>query len=476
MLRLNHLHYAVLVAALSAEVLIPAGCDRESPAPIIAVETFQLESGQRIALKSSISAEASGLGADKPTSAIKPHFVKQIDWSEKGIWVKTDTHIHTTFSDGSNSVEDVVLKAKSFGCDVIAITDHSDRNLKAATPEYLEAIEASRRQHSEMIILAGVEWNIPPWGGDEHATVLVSPDVDELKTLSVFKSRFDDLGLMKHKAELAEEALRWLEANAEKKGGKPVVIYNHPSRKNDSSLEAVKNIIAWRKINDLVIGFEGAPGHQGNKSIGSYRYKVKTIDRWDPVVATVGDAWDTLLGKGIDVWGARADSDFHNNRPNDLNDFWPGQFSETWLYVPKRSPNAVLQAYRAGSFFGAHGHIARQVELTVEAEGLPRRAYPGEAIALPAGKSITVRVKCVVPAKDWRGRPNRVDTVELISINKDSASIIAKKSLSSDGIVQFDSMEVPKGGLVLRARGRRILSNAPHLLFCTNPIRIQTDN
>jgi hypothetical protein len=208
---------------------------------------------------------------DKPSRLVEPHFVKRIDWSEKGIWLKTDTHIHSTFSDGSYSVEDLVLKAKSFGCDVIAITDHADGNLKAATREYHEAIKASRSQHREMIILAGLEWNVPPWGGDEHVTVLVSPEVDEWKTLSEFKSRFDDLVLKEHKAELAEEGLRWLHANAVTNGVKPVVIYNHPSRKDHGSKEIVQDTLAWRKVNDLVIGFEGAPGHQGNKkSIGSY--------------------------------------------------------------------------------------------------------------------------------------------------------------------------------------------------------------
>src|SRR5205085_128756 len=120
--------------------------------------------------------------------------------------------------------------------------------------------------------------------------------------------------------------------------------YNHPSRQDASSMENVPDVLAWRKVNDLVIGFEGAPGHQGSKAIGSYHYKVKPIDRWDPVVATVGDAWDTLLGQGIDVWGAQAHSDFHNDSPSGLNDYWPGQFSETWLYAPDRSANAVLRA------------------------------------------------------------------------------------------------------------------------------------
>jgi hypothetical protein len=172
--------------------------------------------------------------------------------------------------------------------------------------------------------------------------------------------------------------------------------------------------------------------------------------------------------------GGRADSDFHNNSPTGLNDYWFGQFSETWLYVPERSANAVLQAYRAGSFFGIHGHIARQVELTVEAEGLPRRAYPGEVVALPAGKPITVCVNCIVPDQDWQGQPNRVDVVELIGISGNSASVLTKTSLSPEGVAQFDGLEVPQGGLALRARGRRLNVDGPDLLFYTNPIRIQT--
>ena len=35
-------------------------------------------------------------------------------------------------------------------------------------------------------------------------------------------------------------------------------------------------------------GFAGAPGHQGNKPIGSYTYKELPIDRWDPVAARIG--------------------------------------------------------------------------------------------------------------------------------------------------------------------------------------------
>src|SRR4051794_17970772 len=85
------------------------------------------------------------------------------------------------------------------------------------------------------------------------------------------------------------------------------------------------------------------------------RFKAQSVDRWDPAVARLGDAWDTLLAGGLDVWAAHAPSDFHNADPNDLNDYWPGQFSETWLYAPERTHAGALRALRAGTFFAAHG-------------------------------------------------------------------------------------------------------------------------
>ena len=85
-----------------------------------------------------------------------------------------------------------------------------------------------------------------------------------------------------------------------------------------------------------------APGHQAGVPLGAYSYKETPIDRWDPAAARVGDAWDTLLQKGIDVWAARAASDFHRTRSGSWGDYWPGQFSETWLYVPERTADGVL--------------------------------------------------------------------------------------------------------------------------------------
>jgi hypothetical protein len=413
----------------------------------------------------------SGCGT-KQTSPPQARFVKQVPWTGKGSWLKADTHVHTKFSDGSHTIEEVVDRALQFGCNVLAITDHADRNLKAATKEYHEAIHVERRRHPDLILLAGLEWNLPPWGGDEHATILIHPDLEEWSVLARFKDQFDDLDRKPHRAELADEALRWLDQHAVHGEVRPVVIYEHPSRRRDRSLDIVPILTHWRQINDVVIGFSGAPGHQRYKTIGAFRKKEKAIDRWDPAAARVGDAWDTLLAQGLDLWAADAPSDFHNENPNDLHDYWPGEFAEIWLYVPEKTAAGVLQSFHAGTFFAAHGHIVREVELTVEAAGLPRRAGVGEVIELPQGSTLSIQLRCTVPAMDWEGKANRLDEIEVIGIQRGSTRIVATLKPTKGGEVPPTTLEVPAGGIVIRARGRRNTTNGGNLMFYTNSIRI----
>jgi hypothetical protein len=316
-----------------------------------------------------------------------------------------------------------------------------------------------------MTIIAGGEWNIPPWGGDEHATVLLAPAVEA--KLTEFKRLFDDHRRQTHDAALAREALLWLAANANPPGAPAVVIYEHPSRANDRSADNAADLRAWRLVNDLVVGFAGAPGHQALRPRGDYK-REPTIDRWDPVVARTGDAWDTLLGEGLDVWGAYVASDFHTDKES--YDYWPCQFGATWLYAPQRDAAGVLQALRSGSFFGEHGGIVREVELNVSAPGLPRPAAAGEAIAVAAGSAVTVALKFHVPATGADGGPNRVDRVQFIGVDAKGAQVLFDGPAAA-GAPPPQAVLVPEGGLVIRARGYRE-SQGDRLAFYTNPVRI----
>jgi DNA polymerase (family 10) len=80
--------------------------------------------------------------------------------------IRGDLHMHTSWSDGRDSTETMVLAARQLGYEYIAITDHSQRawsSRKLALeeiPRQREEIEALRRRMSGIDILHGIEVDI----------------------------------------------------------------------------------------------------------------------------------------------------------------------------------------------------------------------------------------------------------------------------------------------------------------------------
>src|SRR5262249_19440963 len=148
---------------------------------------------------------------------------------------------------------------------------------------------------------------------------------EEANVLGRFKDRFDDQRRNNPPAESAETGL----ASLTPVGGQtvaPVVFINHPSRVPDSPSTARLTFETLKAAApSIVIGIEGAPGHQRMRALGAYPDGI-LIDRWDPLVAQVGGSWDVWLRHGFNVWAAIANSDFHN----DPGDFWPCEFASTW--------------------------------------------------------------------------------------------------------------------------------------------------
>lgn len=397
-------------------------------------------------------------------------FEISVPWALTGRTIAVDTHAHTRFSDGSLNLDELAALAADNGCDALAITDHTDHSVAAANDDYFAAVDAARLAHPALTFFAGVEWNVPPYDGREHVTVLLDPRL-ERSVLPAFKANFDGM----QDAVDPAAALRWLAEQASPARNEVALIYNHPSRKDEEADENRRDYLQWREINELFIGFEGGPGHQRGGTPGAYRASIRPVDRWDPVVADTGGTWDQLLDAGHDVWGAIASSDFHEDR----NDYAPCRFARTMVTVDSPDARGILRALRAGSFWAGHGRVLSNLWFIVAEPALPLPAAPGETIRLGAAAQPVFRIK-VERSPEHLTAPL---IVELIGngISGQPAQV-ARGELAPDTDT-FDWQ--PPQPLVAGADGRsayfraRVTALDPkrgRLVAYTNPIRIVVAN
>jgi DNA polymerase (family 10) len=80
--------------------------------------------------------------------------------------IRGDLHMHSTWSDGRDSIDEMVQAAQDLGYEYVAITDHSERAMAARTlnadevAQQRDEVEAVREQHPSIQILWGVEVDI----------------------------------------------------------------------------------------------------------------------------------------------------------------------------------------------------------------------------------------------------------------------------------------------------------------------------
>jgi hypothetical protein len=267
----------------------------------------------------------------------------------------------------------------------------------------------------------------------------------------------------------AEAGLEWL---AEKTGSrdKAVLIYNHPSRKDEDPDENLQDMLAWRDVNPLFIGFEGAPGHQKAAQTGSYKYQIKTQDRWDPVAAEIGGVWDRLLDRGHNIWAALAVSDFHN----DKLDYSPCEFSRTHVLPEDRSARGILAGLRAGTFWADHGHILDDLLFAIVVPDLSFPVTPGEVARLHNNPTIQISVLL----KRGVGARNSDLVIELIGNGRSGMpEVLSSDRLPpSENTINWNLSDLKPGAdrrsAYFRVRIRKPEQNAPDLMAYTNPIRL----
>jgi DNA polymerase (family 10) len=170
--------------------------------------------------------------------------------------IRGDLHMHSTWSDGRDSIQHMVLAAKQLGYEYVAITDHSERAyasrklLALEIPIQREEIDLLRSRISGIEILHGIEVDIMHNGSlDFSDSQLEEFDI-------VLASLHDDRG--DDRAQLTERYLRAMRH--------PLVnIITHPA--NRSPAFSAGYDLDYERLFDAAVQtgtameVDGAPGH-----------------------------------------------------------------------------------------------------------------------------------------------------------------------------------------------------------------------
>lgn len=425
-------------------------------------------------------------GASLPQA--RPYAPQGADEFDGFFYLSGDHHIHTRYSpDAKYAVQRQVAEANYHGLGWMVITDHggATHNKLSVDLTYPDIL-ASRDAFKNMLVFAGLEWNIP---GGEHGTVIVQPTAGEKDQIKQFEAAYDG-AIGPNTEEQALAGIRSLNGA----DPKPLFFANHPSRRGLDSPHEIRN---WNAAApDVACGFEGAPGHQaaglirdadgkfvayrgfyGNKpsdqSFAGYpTASYFTYGGFDWMTATLGGLWDSLLGDGRRWWiTANSDSHMYFNDLQDVDrqnyntvgyvteadryflrptygDFRPGEYSRTYVIADEPSYAAVMAALRAGRSFVVHGDLIDRLKMTASVAGRRDAQVPTQAgqnrVFLPLvtttssqttgiggtltakrGDAVTVEIMARVPARpNWNNQRPMVDHVDLIAgdINNPSQS------------------------------------------------------
>ncbi len=358
-------------------------------------------------------------------------------------WLAGDHHIHSRYSVGlDRSTEPPTpiisgpdgepypiamnaLMAKHHGLSWMVSTDHggpnhSKINLEKAYPELVH----SRNVVPEVIQFYGMELNPP---AADHASLIVPHSDHEHKMLFEIESGYDKAEVYprdpkRDTEEKMIEALTFM-------GGlspTPVVIANHPSRSAGGlGVYGQDRPDELRNWNDaapnVAVGMEGSPGHQANAinpdgsidptgARGGYRFH-PTMGGFDQMTARLGGFWDSMLGEGR-RWWVTANSDSHKNWREEGSDFWPGEYSKTYVFAEKTHDD-ILHGIRHGRIFVTTGDLISELHVTASSNGA--EASIGGTLGLAGRKDVTVTIRLRDPAgTNHRGENQQVARVDLI--------------------------------------------------------------
>jgi hypothetical protein len=360
-------------------------------------------------------------------------------------WLAGDHHVHSEFSadyepdptdptappvpvlgvDGRYPVLKNATMGRQFGLSWMVTTDHGGPNHSRLNHEQTyPALLAARRDVPEIVHFYGMEFDTP--GGD-HSSLIIPGTPAERETLRSIEFGFSEreawpLDPARDTEPKMIEALRFMRDIA----APPLVIANHPSRSaTDVGVYGQYRPAEFRDWNDtapmVAVGMEGAPGHQAGAlnsdgsldpegARGGYR-RSPTRGGYDQMTARLGGFWDSMLGEGR-RWWVTSTSDSHRHYSEGGSDFWPGEYSKTWVHA--RAEHAdILDGLRHGRVFVATGDLVSELDVTVTAGG--RSADIGGELHAPDGEPVVVTIRLRDPsAVNAAGQTPAVVRVDLI--------------------------------------------------------------
>ncbi len=336
-------------------------------------------------------------------------------------WLAGDHHIHSRYSVGwdretdppapiiaGDAIYPIAMNAamgRHYGLSWMVATDHggpnhSKVNLEMAYPELVQ----SRAVVPEVVQFFGMEFDTP---GAEHSSLIIPQTHDEADRLHQIESRFarnepwpPDPGW--------DTPPRMLEALAAMRDlpAPPVLIANHPSRSATGlGVYGANTPSEFRDWNDtapdVAVGMAGAPGHQATmlnpdgtldpeRPRGGYGGS-PTLGGFDQMTARLGGFWDSMLGEGRHWW-ITSNSDSHVNWREDGSDFWPGEYSKTWVWA-ERDHDSILDGIRHGRVFVTLGDLISELYVTARVVGGDSDVPIGGQLDVPSGQTVEITVR-----------------------------------------------------------------------------------
>ena len=385
-------------------------------------------------------------------------------------WRAGDHHIHSeysgefdtsttppTFHKGADAVYPIVtnaIMAKNFGLTWAMCTDHggpthSKVNLEQAYPDLLR----SRKLVPEVLQFWGMEFDTPQM---DHHTLMIPRHDDEAKLLFELESRFNKFDAFPTDPARDTEAkfVEFLKSAASHRQ-KPIVIAHHAARSATGlgvyGQDTPREFRAGNNAApDVYIGFEGAPGHQAGPLNGGARggYGTHpTYGGYDQMTARVGGLWDSLLGEGR-KWFITATSDSHVHWTRGGSDFWPGEYSKTYV-MASQDYGDIMDALRNGRIFVTTGDLITSLDVTAKNQG--HKATVGETLTVNSRNRTDVEVEIrfrPLDGKNGNGDRPEVQRVDLIvgQVTGVSADLDADTNPTTKVVARFGRRDWRKQG------------------------------